>query len=240
MSTRDNALMKKISGISFFCPAYYDAGNIAQVVEKCIKLFSEICEDYEIVIVNDGSPDNTGEVIDGLSRRYDKVKAVHHERNLGYSEALRTGFRNASKFEFILFTDGDDQYDIGNFRKMLSHMDNYDAVITYRVKNANSFARQVISRAFNMALKILFREPFRDLSSSFRLVRRSALNKVTLRSESIFLAVELILKLHKNKFRIKEIPIESHKRLSGRSTSLLPKNFAGAIKDMLLVKRKDF
>jgi len=228
--------VQKIKGISFFCPAYYDGKNISHVVNKAVDIFSELCEDYEIIVVNDGSPDNTGEVLDKLASIYKKVRVVHHPRNLGYAEALKTGLRNANRFEFILFTDGDNQYDVEDFRKMVRYMKDHDAVISYRTKNANSFTRRVISWVFNRVLNIMFREPFRDLSSAFRLVKRDALNGIEYESTSIFFPIEIILKLHKRNFKIKEIPIETRERAHGRSTSLLPKNVMGLIMDMCKVK----
>ncbi len=140
--------MQKIKGISFFCPAYYDGKNIIHVVNKAVDVFSELCEDYEIIVVNDGSPDNTGKVLDRLALIHKKVRVVHHPRNLGYAEALKTGLKNANRFEFVLFTDGDNQYDVGDFKKMVRHMNGYDAVISYRNKNANNFIRRVISWVF--------------------------------------------------------------------------------------------
>lgn len=232
--------MRKIQGISFFCPAYYDGENIAQVVNKSVRLFSELCEDYEIVVINDGSPDNTGEVLDRLASVHNKVRVIHHPGNLGYAEALKTGFKNATRFEFILFTDGDNQYDVENFRDMIDYMADYDTIITYRTKNGNNFIRRVISWIFNRVLNIIFNEPFRDLSSAFRLVKRSAVNSIKFRSTGIFLSIEIILKLHKKNFRIKEIPVQTKRRLHGRSTSLLPRNFIGLVIDMLKVRIKDF
>lgn len=232
--------MDKIKGISFFCTAYYDEANISKVVTKAVNLFSELCEDYEIVVVNDGSPDSTNAVIDRLAQKYDKVIAIHHPCNLGYAQALRTGFQHAAKFDFILFTDGDNQYDVEYFRDMIKYMDDYDAIITYRTKNANNFIRRIISWIFNRVLNILFCEPFRDLSSAFRLVKRSALQSIQLRSTSIFLAVEIILKLHQGRFKMKQLPIQTKKRLHGRSSSLLPKNFFGLVKDMFKIWIKDF
>lgn len=230
--------MQKIKGISFFCPAYYDGKNIGPLIDKAVDLFSHLCEDYEIVVINDGSPDNTGEILDKLASIYDKVKVIHHPRNLGYAEALKTGFKNANKFEFILFTDGDNQYNVDYFKDMIAYMKDYDAVFTYRVKNGNSYARRVISWVFNRLLNILYNEPFRDLSSAFRLVKREAINEVMgeCKSSSIFLPIEIILRLHKKNYRIKEIPIESSMRLHGRSTSLLPKNFMAVIKEMFSLK----
>lgn len=230
--------MQKIKGVSFFCPAYYDAENIGPLVNKVVNLLSGVCEDYEVIVINDGSPDNTGEALENLTSIYPKMRVIHHPGNLGYAQALKTGFKNANRFEFILFTDGDNQYDMDYFRDMIEYMQDYDVVITYRTKNANCFIRRVISWIFNRVLNIIFCEPFRDLSCAFRLVRRAALNEIKFTSNSPFLPVEIVLKLYKKGFRIKEIPIQTRKRLYGRSTALSPKNFFGSIKDMLKMRIK--
>ncbi|OGW75397.1 MAG: hypothetical protein A2Z72_03020 [Omnitrophica bacterium RBG_13_46_9] len=228
--------MEKIKGISFFCPAYYDGGNISHVVNKAVRVFTELCEDYEIIVVNDGSPDNTGEVLDGLASIHEKMKVIHHPRNLGYAQALKTGLINANRFEFILFTDGDNQYDVGYFREMIGYMKDYDAVITYRTRNGNSIVRRFISWVFNRVLNIMFGQPYKDLSSAFRLVKRRAFSDIKFVSTSIFLPVEAVLRIHKKNYKIKEIPIQTRERMHGRSTSLLPKSFIGVVIDMVKVR----
>jgi len=228
--------MTKLKGVSFFCPAYYDEKNIVSVVDKADKVLSETCEDYEIVVINDGSPDKTKDVLDSLALRYPKLKSIHHARNLGYAEALKAGFKNAKKYEFILFTDGDNQYDIAYFKDMIKYIDDYDAVITYRIRNANNFIRCIISWMFNRVLNILFWQPFKDLSSSFRLVKRDLIKTSEFVSKGIFLPCEIVLTLKHKKYRIKEIPIVTRRREYGRSSSLLPKNFIGVFFDMLNVR----
>ncbi|MDD5440439.1 MAG: glycosyltransferase family 2 protein, partial [Candidatus Omnitrophica bacterium] len=194
-------------------------------------------DDYEMIVINDGSPDSTGYVAEELSRRYHKLKVVQHVRNLGYAEALKTGFQTAARFDYILFTDGDNQYDIEYFKAMAPYIVDHDAVITYRTRNANGFQRWVISRVFNRLLNIMFFQPYRDLSSALRCVKRTAVQDISFSSQGIFLPVELVIKLHRKGCRIKEIPIVTQKRLHGRSSSLLPKNFFGVFKDMARVWR---
>src|SRR6266516_4795836 len=100
----------KPAGLSVFFPAYNDSGTIASMVIRAVQIASELTPDYEVIVVNDGSSDATGEILDELARTYPKVRIVHHLKNLGYGGALQTGFRTASK-ELIFYTDGDAQYD---------------------------------------------------------------------------------------------------------------------------------
>jgi glycosyltransferase involved in cell wall biosynthesis len=222
-----------LPGISFFCPAYYDEKNIPRVVEKAIELFERIADDYEIFIIEDGSPDRTGEVADELAAKYEKVQAVHHEVNRGYGAALQTGFQRATKFEWVCFTDGDDQYDIRDLEKMLPYLDECDAVISYRQHNANNRIRIFISIAYNIFVRVLFGVPYKDISCSLKIFRRKQLDRVRITSVSPFIDAEIILKMHRLGCRIREVGIRSYPRLYGKSTALRLKSFTKTILDML-------
>jgi glycosyltransferase involved in cell wall biosynthesis len=233
MTSSSSSEFTKISGISFFCPAYHDEGNIERVITKAVDLFDRIAQDYEIVIVEDGSPDRTGEVADALSARYPKVRAIHHKVNRGYGEALRTGFAEAQKFEWVCFTDGDDQYDVRDLQKMIPFLATHDAVIAYREENANSWIRIVISVVYNIIVRTLFGVSFKDISCSLKIFRRSQIDRVRITSVSPFIDAEIVLKLHRLGCRIAEVGIQSHPRLYGKSTALHPLSFAKTIRDML-------
>lgn len=220
---------------SFFCPAYNDEKNITTVVEKAVTLFSEIARDYEICIINDGSPDDTGKVCEELSQKYEKVKVIHHETNLGYGAALKDGFLNADKFEYICFTDGDNQYDVYDFQKLIPLLPEYDMVIGLREHNANSNIRKVISFCYNFSIRLLFGTKFKDMGAALRIVKRSTLNNINIICKGSFAPAEIIIKLHKLGYKIGTIPISSYPRLYGKSTSLSPKNFVKTILEMIKV-----
>lgn len=229
-----NNLVKK-NKYSFFCPAYYDENNIAKVVEKAVSLFSEIAQDYEICIINDGSPDETGKVCEELSKKYEKVKVIHHKTNLGYGVALKDGFLHANKFEYVCFTDGDNQYDVYDFKKMIPLLPEYDMIIGSRKQNANSNIRKVISFCYNFSVRLLFGTKFRDMGAALRIVKRSAVNNISILCDGSFAPAEIIIKLHKLDYKIGIVPISSYPRIYGKSTSLSPKNFAKTILEMLKV-----
>ncbi|MBU0951909.1 MAG: glycosyltransferase family 2 protein [Elusimicrobia bacterium] len=234
--------MKKT--FSFFCPAYYDEKNITLVIEKAVNLLNEIAQDYEIFIINDGSPDNTGKVADELAVKYPKVHVIHHPKNLGYGAALQDGFKYANKFEYVLFTDGDNQYDVYDFKKSLQLLDQYDMVIGYREFNANSNLRKLVSICYNFFIRTLFGVNFKDLGTALRVVKRDAVNKIHITCTGPFAPAEIVLKLAKLGFNIGMVPIRSYPRLHGKSTSLIPKNAFETIKDILriwwLIRTKQF
>src|SRR6266545_6590564 len=97
--------------VSLFFPVYKDEGTVTRVAEKSLALLTEVAEAHEIIIIDDGSPDRAGEVAEEFARRHSCVRVIHHPANLGYGQALRTGF-NAARFEWIAFTDGDDEYEV--------------------------------------------------------------------------------------------------------------------------------
>jgi len=163
---------------------------------------------------------------------------------LGYGAALQDGFKHANRFEYVLFTDGDNQYDVYDFKKYLPLLSQYDMVIGYREYNANSSLRKFISLCYNLFIRILFGVNFRDMGTALRVVRRDAVDKIHITCNGPFAPAEIILKLAKLGCKIGMVPMKSYPRLHGRSTSLLPKNCLKTIKEMLkvwyLIKTKRF
>ena len=159
----------KLPSLSIFFPAYNDEGNIGKVVRTAVELLDEMSADYEVIVVHDGSPDRTGEVADELARRYPKVRVIHHERNLGYGAALKTGFTSA-KNEYIFYTDGDNQFDVEEMKKFLPlvSLDLSDLVIGFRNRKQYSLYRKVTSFTYNLVLQVLFDLPYRGRGLRFQ------------------------------------------------------------------------
>ena len=108
----------KLSSVSFFCPAYHDEKNLPVLIPRVHAFLSEIANEFEILIIEDGSPDKTGEVADGFAVQYKEVRVIHHPKNLGYGATIRDGFLH-SHFEYVMYTDGDNQYDVREFAAAL-------------------------------------------------------------------------------------------------------------------------
>ena len=131
--------------LSIFFPAYYDELNIPKVVEGALKVVQDMgITEYEIIIVEDGSPDRTGEVADRLAAEHEHVRVIHHERNLGYGAALRTGFL-AAGLDYVFYTDGDNQFDLEELKKFIAVCPYTDIVAGYRVKKQYSRYRRFTS-----------------------------------------------------------------------------------------------
>ena len=109
-------------GLSVFFPAYNDAGTIASLVITAVQVAAALTPDFEVIVVNDGSTDDTPRILDELARVYpDRVRIVHHAANRGYGGVLRSGFSTASK-DFIFYTDGDGQYDPAEMKVLWDRM----------------------------------------------------------------------------------------------------------------------
>lgn len=132
--------------LTAFFPAYYDEGNIGKVVHQCVKVMEEMkLRDYEIIIIEDGSPDKTAEVADELALQYEKVRVIHHEKNLGYGATLKDGFLNA-KMEYVFYSDGDNQFDLSELKKFVALLPYTDIVVGYRRDKEYSLYRKFTSR----------------------------------------------------------------------------------------------
>jgi glycosyltransferase involved in cell wall biosynthesis len=224
---------------SFFFPVYRDERSVRIVAEKGLRLLSELCSDYEVIIVDDGSPDRSGEIADELAEEYDKVRVIHHESNRGYGAAVRSGLA-ASRFEYICQTDGDDEYEVEDLRKLLRLRDRYDLVITFRYKKIYSTWRIFLSWVYNKLLRILFRMPFRDVSTGLRMVRKSVVQDLDLESTSPFIGAEIAIKAMLKGYAVGEVGIQTFPRAFGKGTTVSVPNILATLSDVVRVYRKVF
>jgi len=215
--TTVNTTYPKNKSISVFFPAFNDEGSIALLVHKTLALLPQIADDYEIVVVNDGSSDGTTAVLDELACQYECVKVIHHHRNLGYGGALRTGFRHATK-EWIFYTDGDGQYDVNELLRLIPLMsEGIDIVNGYKIKRSDSKRRVVLGEIYKFLSRLFFQLPIRDVDCDFRLMRRRAIQAIDLVSTSGVVCTELVSKLQRRGFRFTEAPVHHYPRLHGQS-----------------------
>lgn len=203
--------------ISAFFPAYNDAGTIASMVVTADRTLRAITDDYEVIVVNDGSPDHTAEVLADLQTRYPNLRVVTHVKNRGYGGALRSGFANASK-EYVCYTDGDAQYDPREFALLAERMhDGVDVVQGYKIQRHDPLERIIIGKAYHAVVRTMFGLPIRDVDCDMRLIRRRVFDEVQLTRDSGVICVELMTKIAQAGFRITEVPVHHYHRAYGRS-----------------------
>jgi glycosyltransferase involved in cell wall biosynthesis len=204
-------------GLSIFFPAYNDAGTIASLVLIAHMSARSLTDDYEVIVVDDGSPDHTGELLDEMARHFSWLKVIHHDTNKGYGGALRTGFASASK-ELVFYTDGDAQYDPRELALLYRALSpDVDFVNGYKIGRSDPLHRIVIGRVYHWFVRTAFGLRLRDVDCDFRLMRRAVFEKVTLTRSSGVICVELMKKVQDHGFRIAQVPVHHFHRTYGKS-----------------------
>lgn len=207
----------KTPSISIFFPAYNDAGTIASLALVAHMTARQLTDDYEVIVVEDGSPDHTGALLDEMAKSYPWLKVVHHEKNRGYGGALRTGFASSSK-DLIFYTDGDAQYDPRELTQLYSaYGPGVDFINGYKIGRSDPLHRIVIGRVYHWFVKLVFGLRIRDVDCDFRLMRRSVFDKVVLTRSSGVICVELMKKVQDHGFRIAQVPVHHFHRSYGKS-----------------------
>ncbi len=205
------------TGISVFFPAYNDGGTIASMVLSALLTVRELTDDYEVIVVNDGSADYTPQILEELARTYKEVRIIHHEKNRGYGGALRTGFTSATK-DLIFYTDGDAQYDARELKVLYPKLvDGVDMVNGYKISRSDPWYRTVIGRTYHYIVKVAFGLRLRDVDCDFRLMRREIFDRIHLKSDSGVICVEMMKKIQDAGFTIAEAPVHHFHRVYGRS-----------------------
>ncbi len=217
--------------ITVFFPAYNDEGSIGSMVRGALELLPQWTADYEVIVVNDGSMDQTAALLDELAQQSEHVRVIHHPRNRGYGGALRSGFANATK-ELVFYTDGDGQYAVQELAQLLPLLtEAVDVVNGYKRKRADNRRRIVIGAAYKRLARLLFNLPIRDVDCDFRLLRRTAIQSVELVSSSGVICTEMIYKLHQAGCRFVETPVQHYPRLHGQSQFFTLRRVARTTRD---------
>jgi len=177
----------------------------------------QLTPDFEVIVVNDGSRDQTGQIAEELARTYPNVRVIHHIGNRGYGGALRSGFAAATK-ELIAYTDGDAQYDPSEIAALWERLgDDADMVTGYKISRSDPLHRIIIGRVYHYTVKWLFGLPVRDVDCDFRLMRRAIFDTVHLEKNSGVICLEMMKKIADGGFGIAEVPVHHYHRAFGKS-----------------------
>lgn len=203
--------------LTVFFPAFNDAETLPTLIAKAAKTLHDLAQDYEIIVVDDGSTDSTPQVLEKLQRQLPLLRVIRHPRNLGYGAALRSGFSNATK-QLVFYTDGDGQYDIGELRELFARLEaDVDVVNGYKLERADPLHRTLIGKVYQRLTRALLNLKVRDVDCDFRLMRRPVLDAVSLTFRSGAICAELIAQIERAGFRTVEVPVHHYPRRSGQS-----------------------
>lgn len=211
-------MQDKISELSIFFPFWNEEKNVRKVVEDAIPVAKEVAKEWEILIIDDGSSDRTYEIGKELAREHRNVRVITHSPNRGYGAALREGFDNA-KYKYVVFTDGDRQFDFGEVKKFIEAIPGNDIVIGFRKQRQDNFVRHLLMNLLKIWDFIFFGFYFRDIDCGFKMFKREAITAITpLRSEGAMVTTEILAKAKRKKLKIREVEVNHYPRKFGNQT----------------------
>ena len=208
--------------LSVVLPAYNEEAVIARTVEGVDEVVSRLADDYEIIVVNDGSRDRTAERLAELRERFPMLRVETHPENCGYGSALATGFSAARK-ELIFLTDGDKQFDVAELAGFLPEMDaQTDLVIGWRRNRADPAMRLFNAWGWKLLVNRLFGYTARDVDCAFKLFRREVWESFPVYARGATFSAEFLVKARRLGFRVKELPVSHLPRTAGSPTGARP------------------
>lgn len=208
----------KFKSLSIVFPAYNEEDNIEESVRRAIEVSESLSLDsFEIIVVNDGSEDRTGEIAEMLAISDNRVRVIHHSPNQGYAKALNTGFSNSTK-DLLFYSDSDLQFDLHEIKNLMPAIEDYDIVSGFRIYRYDPLTRLFLSWGFNLLVRTIFRIPVRDIDCAFKLYRKSIFEKIKINSRDFFVDSEILAKAIKAGFSMTEIGVKHYPRKAGRST----------------------
>lgn len=205
-----------IKDISVVFPAYNEEESIEICVVVARAILKELVNNFEIIVVDDGSIDNTKNICQQLEQKFPEVKVISKTRNEGYGFALRDGFK-ASRFNLVFFSDSDRQFDIVNLKDLLPWVDEYDIVVGFRKNRQDSIKRKILSLGYNILAGTIFDLNIRDIDCAFKIFRKSIFKRIDINSNRFFVNTEILAKAKKIGYSIKEVGVTHFPRLEGRS-----------------------
>ncbi|HUQ44469.1 MAG TPA: glycosyltransferase family 2 protein [Candidatus Limnocylindria bacterium] len=232
--------MTRIAALSYFFPAHNEAENLRGLVAEALETLPTLADTFEIVIVDDGSTDETAAIAQDLAAAHPEVRVVHHATNLGYGAALRSGFA-AARYEVLGFTDGDRQFRVADLGRLIDRLEVEpggtrtsgppDAVVGFRIRRADPLVRTVYARLYRLANRVFFGLRIHDVDCACKLFRRRALEGIAVESGGAFFSAELLIKLRAAGRRIDEVGVPHYPRLAGSATGARPSVVLRAVRD---------
>ncbi len=224
-----------IKSLSVLFPVYNDKEAIEVMVNKSQELINNFQIPSEIIIVNDGCKFGSGQEAERLAKKYNNIVVINNINNEGYGSAIKKGIK-AAKYDWILQTDGDNQYDLNDFHQMNKIIHNYDCLITFRYKKIYESHRIFISWFYNKVIQFIFKSNFRDVSTGLRLIKKTALSDIDLISNSSFIGAEIAVRLMLKGYQVGEMGIVTYPRKFGVSSIITLRSIIETVKDLVKLK----
>jgi glycosyltransferase involved in cell wall biosynthesis len=207
-----------IKSLSVFFPAFNEEDNIRQTVEKAATVLKQYDFPWEVIVVDDGSRDKTGQIADEMAREDKRIRVIH-QPNGGYGMALRAGFQNA-KYDWVTFTDADGQFDFSEINKFIERAETSDLVMGYRIKRSDPAIRLIIAFGWKMVIFLFFGHWFKDIDCAFKLIKHEVLATIPPLESTRggMISPELVLKAQEQGYTISQVGVHHYPRLYGKPT----------------------
>lgn len=220
---RTQAALVRIPGsLSLVLPAHNEEANIEAVVNRARDVLPQFTDEFEIVVVNDGSKDGTKEILDRLHAEDPRIRPVHHAVNRGYGGALTTGF-NATSGDYVMFMDADRQFDIADIRNLSPFVALFDVVAGFRMERNDPILRRINAEVFNIAVRILFGVHMRDIDCAFKIFDGPMLRSLDLSAPGALINAEIQAKLRRQGATVVQVGVHHYPRVAGTATGGSPK-----------------
>jgi len=207
-----------VNEISFFFPAHNEEASIQPMVAAALEYLPTVVDDYEIIIVNDGSTDRTSEIAHALAAEHPEVRVVDHDTNRGYGGALISGIQAATR-RWIFFTDGDQQFDIRELSSLIATLQpDIGAVIGYRIKRQDPRHRILNAYLYKSLIRLLFGLKVRDIDCAYKLVKTEDVQPLSLKSNGALISAEMLIRMKKRRIEIREVGVHHYPRTSGEQS----------------------
>jgi len=236
---KSKAASSVVHELSVVLPAFNEEANIERVVRACAADLAARMPDHEIIVVDDGSQDRTGEILDRLAAELPQLRPQHHSHNRGYGAALRTGFAAARK-RFVFYMDGDGQFDIRDLDLLLPLATDEEHIVTgFRIERRDPFIRRLNAKLFGgWLVRVLLNVRVRDLNCAFKLIPKKVLEAITLESTGALINAELYGRAVRRGFGIKEVGVHHYPRAAGVQTGAHLSVIVRAFYDLFRLRRK--
>jgi len=216
-------------------PAYNEEANIEPQVLDVIEALRPLADDFEVIVVNDGSRDRTGAVVSELAAAHPQVRLVQHPSNQGYGAALYSGFTSATK-DLVFLTDSDRQFDLDDLRRLLPLLDRADIVAGYRAPRRDPFMRVLNGIGWSTLVTLFFGYTARDIDCAFKLFRRDILQKIHLQSRGATFSAEFLVRAKRAGFSIVELGVKHRPRCAGSQTGARPDVIVRAFRELFRLR----
>jgi glycosyltransferase involved in cell wall biosynthesis len=233
-------LKEKLPSVSAVMPAYNEEDNVGPMIEAMVATIAALTDDYEILVVDDGSRDGTAQKVKEFAQKYLQVRLVQHKVNQGYGAAVFTGFTSSTK-DLIFFTDSDRQFDLGEIHKLFTLLEEADLVVGYRAPRRDPFMRKLNGWGWSALVTILFGYTARDIDCAFKLFRREIIDKIgdQIASRGATFSAEFLVRANRAGYTIREVPLAGHRpRVAGSQTGARLDVILRAFRELVRFRRQ--